>query len=110
MSNLFDKFRQSRDLLADQVDKVNILLEQLENEAKNYTPDQQQIFNQRLLILDNLVSIIVYYDQISSEYVRTHPESHNVSKLYEQLKIAQKYVNRLGGDWSVVTWGKLADY
>ena len=108
--NLFDKFRSTRDILADQVDKVNTLLEQLENEAKHYTADQQQIFNQRLLILDNLVSIIVYYDQIATEYVRTHPEAHNVNKLNEQLKIAQKYVNRLGGDWSVVTWGKLSDY
>jgi hypothetical protein len=108
--NTIDKFRQTRDILSDQVDKVNILLEQLENEAKYYTADQQKIFNERLLILDNLVNIIVYYDQIAVDYVRSHPEAHNVSKLHEQLKIAQKYVNRLGGDWSTVTWGKLSDY
>lgn len=110
MSNLFDKYRQSREILATQVDKVNVLLDQLESEAKYLSDDQQKVFNERLTILDNLINIIVYYDGVANEYVRTHPEAHNVQKLNDTLKIAQKYVNRLGGDWSIVTWGKLSDY
>jgi hypothetical protein len=110
MSNLEDKFYKIQNILANQVDKANLLLEQLEAESKNLSEDQQFIFKQRLSILDNLINIIVYYDGVANEYVRYHPGAYNIQKLNEQLKIAQKYVNRLGGDWSVVTWGKLSDY
>lgn len=110
MTSLNDKFYKIQNILADQVDKVNNLLEQLEKESKYLAADQQIIFKERLTILDNLINIIVYYDNVANEYVRMHPEAYNVQRLNEQLKLAQKYVNRLGGDWSIVTWGKLSDY
>jgi hypothetical protein len=105
-----DQYNASRQALSKRLDKVTNLLEELEKESASMTPDQQETFNARIKVLDDLVDMIIYHDRFVNDYVRTHPDTHNVDQLHNQIKIAQKYINRLGGDWSIVTWGKLADY
>jgi uncharacterized membrane protein len=110
MSSTLDKYNASRNVLSKRVDNVNDLLETLENEAKSLSSDQQEQFANRLKILDDLIDIVIYHDRIVNEYIRMNPDFYNVQQLHEQLKLAQKYVNKLGGNWSIVTWGKLSDY
>lgn len=100
----------ARKLLGEQLDKMSSLLDELENEATNMSDAQQKIFASRLRILDDMIDIAVYYDEVLVKYVRFHPEGHNTQHLEDQLKIARKYVERIGGDWSIIQWGKLADY
>lgn len=110
MSSTLHQYNASRQLLSKKLDKLITLLDELEKESESMSSADKAIFAARLNILDELVDMIIYHDRLVNDYVRTHPDTHNVERLHEQIKIAQKYVNRLGGDWSIVTWGKLSDY
>jgi len=37
-------------------------------------------------------------------------DRYNDNKNKEQLDIARKYIERLGGDYNIVMYGKLSDY
>ena len=100
----------ARKLLGEQIDKMSSLLDELENEATNMSDEQQKIFASRLRVLDDMIDISVYYDEAVIKYVRFHPSGHNTQHLQDQLKIARNYIQRMGGDWNVVQWGKLSDY
>ena len=100
----------ARKLLADQINKMTSLLDTLEEESANMSDYHKKIFASRLRILDDMIDIAVYYDEAVFKYVRFHPAGHNTKHLEDQLKVARKYIERTGGDWSVVQWGKLSDY
>jgi hypothetical protein len=110
MSYSKEKYDRSRNALAVTIDKVNNLLNELELESAQYSKDDQEAFLKRLSIIDDLINVIVYYDGLASNLIRSSTTSQSVDKLQNQLKIAQNYVRHLGGDWSIVTWGRLSDY
>jgi hypothetical protein len=98
----------ARQILSKTMGVYNDLLDQLEIEAENLNAYDKEKFLHRLAILDDFCSIVLHYDEIVQKYVRLDP--NNDKRNQEQLKIAKKYIERLGGDWSIVTWGKLSDY
>ncbi len=100
----------ARKLLGEQIDKMSSLLDELENEAFNMSDEHKKTFANRLRVLDDMIDIAVYYDEVVVKYVRFHPSAHNTQHLEDQLKIARNYIERVGGDWNVVQWGKLSDY
>ena len=100
----------ARKILTDQIKKMSNLLDVLESEAANLKGYEKDKFSKRLQILDDTIDVAVFYDEVVFKYVRYHPEGHNTQFLEDQLKIARQYINRLGGDWSIVQWGKLSDY
>ena len=100
----------ARKILTDQLKKMSNLLDTLESEAANLKGYEADKFKKRLQILDDTIDVAVYYDEVVFKYVRFHPAGHNTKFLEEQLKIAKQYINRIGGDWSIVQWGKTSDY
>ena len=100
----------ARKLLGIQINKMTSLLDTLEAESANMNDYHKKIFAARLQVLDDMVDLAVYYDEVVVKYIRFHPAGHNTQHLEDQLKVARNYINRLGGDWSVVQWGKLSDY
>jgi hypothetical protein len=99
---------QARKLLAKTMDVYNNLLDQLETESQNLNTIDKQKFKQDLAILDDFCTIVLHYDEIVQQHLRVDP--NNDKRNQEQLKIAKKYIQHLGGDWSNVIWGKLSDY
>lgn len=101
---------QARQLLANTMDVYNNLLNQLEKESENLNAYDKEKFLKRLAVLDQFAEVVLYYDNIVQQHIRLNLNLNDTKRLQDQLKIAQKYVQRLGGDWSIVTWGKLSDY
>ena len=99
---------EARLLLAKTMDAYNSLLDQLETESENLNAYDKEKFSKRLAILDDFCTIVLHYDDIVQQNIRVNPG--NDKRNQEQLKIAKKYIERLGGDWSNVIWGKLSDY
>jgi hypothetical protein len=99
---------KARQLLSKTMGVYNDLLDQLEIEAANLNAYDQEKFSKRLAILDDFCTIVLHYDEIVQQNIRVNPG--NDKRNQEQLKIAKKYIERLGGDWSNVIWGKLSDY
>jgi hypothetical protein len=100
----------ARKILTDQLKKMSNLLDTLESEAANLKGYEKDKFNKRLQILDDTIDVAVYYDELVFKYVRFHPAGHNTEFLEEQLKVAKQYIQRIGGNWDVVRWGKVSDY
>jgi hypothetical protein len=99
---------KARQLLSKTMGVYNDLLDQLETESENLNAYDKEKFSKRLAILDDFCTIVLHYDEIVQQNIRVNPG--NDKRNQEQLKIAKKYIERLGGDWSVVIWGKLSDY
>lgn len=99
---------QARNLLSKTMGVYNELLDQLETESQNLNAYDKEKFLNRLAVLDDFCTIVLHYDEIVQQNLRVDPS--NDKKNQEQLKIAKKYIQRLGGDWSNVVWGKLSDY
>jgi len=102
-----NNLNEARLLLAKTMDVYSNLLDQLETESENLNAYDKEKFLNRLAILDDFCTIVIHYDNIVQQHVRIDP---NTKRMQDQLKIAQKYVKYLGGDWSNVIWGKLSDY
>ena len=100
--------KAARNILAKTMEVYNDLLDKLEIESHSLNPIDKAKFKERLAILDDFCTIVLHYDQIAQTYIRM--DVYQYKKNQDQLKIAKKYIERLGGDWSNVTWGKLSDY
>lgn len=96
--------------LSDEMTIVSELLETLEHEGKNLPEQDKKLFYQRLNDINQMMVRMVDYDTIVQLYIRRHPESHNVQYIQDKLERAKLYIKRMGGDWSVVEWGKKSDY
>lgn len=103
-----NKILNARQLLAKSMSIYNDLLDQLEAEGENLNSYDKEKFLKRLAVLDDFCTIVLHYDDIVQKHVRIDP--NNDKRNQEHLKIAKKYIERLGGDWSNVIWGKLSDY
>jgi hypothetical protein len=101
---------KARVLLSKTMGVYNNLLDQLESESENLNAYDKEKFSKRLAILDDFCTVVLHYDEIVQQHIRVDANVNDTKRLQDQLKIAQKYVQRLGGDWSIVTWGKLSDY
>ena len=99
---------QARQLLSKTMGVYNDLLDQLESESENLNAYDKEKFLNRLAVLDDFCTIVLHYDEIVQQHLRVDPNKDKQNQ--EQLKIAKKYIQRLGGDWSNVIWGKLSDY
>lgn len=110
MSDTSYNLQRTRLILSKALEATNNLLDELEAESENLSSYDKKKFEARLMIFDNLVDSILAYDSVTQYYVRYHPAANNTKHLLDQLQIARQYINRLGGDWSIVTWGKLSDY
>ena len=100
----------ARKLMANHLNKMVTLLDKLEEESVDMNEYHKEIFLKRLQVFDDMIDIAVYYDEVVFKYVRFHPSGHNTQHMEDQLKIARNYIARLGGDWSIVQYGKLSDY
>ena len=100
----------ARKLLSQQIKRTSDLLDILESEASGLNAYDREKFAKRLRVLDDMIDVATYYDEMVFKYVRFHPSGHNTQYLEEQLEVAKKYISRIGGDWNVVLWGKKADY
>jgi|APGre2960657468_1045069.scaffolds.fasta_scaffold128547_2 hypothetical protein len=109
MSYSKDKYDRCRNVLAVTIDKVNDLLNELELESAAYSKEDQEAFIKRLHILDEFINVTVYYDAVANDVIRSNNNTQT-DRLQNQLKVAQNYVRHLGGDWSIVTWGKTSDF
>lgn len=105
----FDLQRRTEHL-GESMGKLCDLLDTMEEESSQLSAYDQKLFKERLSIIDKFVDDCVEYHKSVQLYIRTHPESHNVAHLREQLEIAKKYVRELGGDVSTIVWGRLSDY
>ena len=99
---------QARKLLSATMGVYNDLLDKLESEAQNLDGFDKEKFIHRLSILDDFCTIVLNYDSVVQKHIRIDPNKDKRNQ--EQLMIAKKYIERLGGDFSIVTWGKLSDY
>jgi hypothetical protein len=99
---------KARVLLSKTMEIYNDLLDQLEIESAQLNAYDKEKFSKRLAVLDDFCTIVLHYDDIVQKNLRIDPG--NDKRNQEQLKIAKKYIERLGGDWSNVIWGKLSDY
>lgn len=104
-----NEIMQARQLLSKTMAIYNDLLDQLETESTQLNAYDKEKFSKRLAVLDDFCTIVLHYDQIVQQHIRVQ-NVNDTKRLQDQLKIAQKYVQKLGGDWSIVTWGKLSDY
>lgn len=113
MSYYKDMLFAKRQRLADAVELVNNLLEELESEIEKAKENGVEAYRlkksvDRVKLISTLRDEIVDYDTKVLQYVNYYPEATPYYK--EKLEIARRYVKSLGGDWSTVTWGKLSDY
>jgi hypothetical protein len=92
------------------MDNYLTLLEEFDKESKQLNAYDLVKFNKRIEILDNFNAVVCEYDEIVQDYIQNIPPAHETNKLRDRLKIAQRYIQRLGGDWNNVLWGKLSDY
>jgi len=99
-----------RTKLSEQMLIVADLLEMLEEEAANLPAEDKRLFKQRLADIDRMMQTMVAYDSQVQLYIRTHPAAHNTKYLEDKIFRAKKYVRYLGGDWSIVEWGKNSDF
>lgn len=102
-----------RQRLADAVESVNALLDELHEELAKSKENGVEAYRlkksiDRVKQIEQLRDEIVEYDTKVIQYVNYYPEATPYYK--EKLEIARRYVRSLGGDWSTVTWGKLSDY
>jgi hypothetical protein len=101
---------QAREMLGVVTQLYNNLLDELQTEAQNLDGWAKQKFTERFAILTKLMDAIIFYDDQVQQYVRFHPDSHNVAYYKDKLEVARKYIEANGLDWSTVTWGKISDY
>jgi hypothetical protein len=102
--------QQKTKKVADSLEKLCHLLDQMEEESIQLSAYDQKLFRQRLTIIDNFVDDVIEHHKSVQQYIRLHPCTHNVNHIREQLEIAKNYVRQLGGDVSTITWGRLSDY
>jgi len=100
----------ARNNMATCIELFNNLLDNLENEAKNYDGWALKQFNERFVVLTQLIDAVVEYDKNVQLYIQLHPDTQNVQYYHDKLAVAKKYIQANGLDWSAVTWGKLNDY
>lgn len=103
-----NEINKTREILSKYMDQYNDLLDTLVTETAELNSYDLQKFNERLTILDNFCSIVLHYDRLVMPYIRH--DRYNDNKNKEQLDIARKYIERLGGDYNIVMYGKLSDY
>ena len=113
MSYYKDLLLMRRQRLADVVNSVNELLEELENDIAKAQENGVEAYRlkksiDRIKTIESLRDEVCEYDSKVMQYVNYYPE--NTPYYKEKLEIARRYVKSLGGDWSTVTWGKLSDY
>jgi hypothetical protein len=99
-----------RNQLVIDLDYYCLLLEELDRESKQLNAYDLKKFNDRMETLDRFGNTVIYYDDIMTDYIDKMPQPHEINKLRDRLKIAQRYIQRLGGDWNNVLWGKLSDF
>ena len=113
MSYYRDMINASRQVLSTKVEAVNSLLEELELEIQKAKENNVEHYRlkkaiERLRTIETLVELIVIYDSHVQKYLAFNPEE--TSYIKERLEVARKYVHALGGDWSIVVWGKKTDF
>lgn len=100
----------ARQELSNAVKRVNYLILQLENEAREYTGADRELFDARIELIADLIDTICDYDEICQRNIRMKSSHHSEQYLRDQLDVAKKYIQKLGGDFSIVLWGKKSDY
>jgi len=113
MSYYKDMLFIKRQRLADAVELVNALLEELDGEIEKAKENGIEPYRlkksiDRVKQIEQLRDEVVEYDTKVMQYVNFYPEATPYYK--EKLEIARRYIRSLGGDWSTVTWGKKSDY
>jgi hypothetical protein len=86
------------------------LLFELIEESGNMPDWAKKKFNERLRIIRSVVDAVEQYDVAMQRYIEYHPIPANVDSLKQRLRVAQRYVEALGGDWSTVTWLNPTDF
>lgn len=107
--NVFFKRQQ----LAATVETANELLQTIKTENLNNTElsnEDKKLFNDRLKVFNELITAIVNYDIAVKNFEHENQNNGNAEYYRQQLQVARKYVNYLGGDWQTVVWGKISDY
>lgn len=113
MNELQHNLLIKREVLSITINEVNSLLTELKKEFKTSQDNGVEAYillkvADRIKTIERLVSTVVDYDTRVQQYLNYYPENTPVYK--ERLKVAQLYVEALGGDWNTVLWGKVSDY
>lgn len=99
-----------RQELSNAVKRVNYLILQLENEAKDLVDEDRELYESRIDLISDLINTICDYDELCQRHIRLKSSQHSEQYLRDQLEVAKKYIHRLGGDFNIVLWGKKSDY
>lgn len=99
-----------REQLSGSLLLLNELIEQLQKENETLEGWQKKQFDDRIKVINNFVQRVIDYDAAVKKYEQMNPNAGSVQWYRERIRVAQKYVEALGGDWSTVVWGKLSDY
>jgi hypothetical protein len=93
-----------RNRLFDLYEEFDLLFEKIELQAKNtYNEEQLLEFNEQLLTINKFANIVLLYEDISTRYI---DNLKAIKTQNNQLDLALKYINQLGGNVDLIKYIK----
>jgi hypothetical protein len=93
-----------RNRLFDLYEEFDLLFEKIELQAKNtYNEEQLLEFNEQLLTINKFANIVLLYEDISTRYINNLKA---IKTQNNQLDLALKYINQLGGNVDLIKYIK----
>ena len=90
--------------LLDLYEQFDLMFTEIEHKAKQTYNDEQMIeFNKQLLIINQFANIVLMYEDISTRYI---DNLKAIKTQNNQLDLALKYINQLGGNVDLIKYIK----